>query len=94
MDALDGPITQEEIASAIGHPKDNKIAGHRWHTRRDAEELASPDFIVSIVVLFNRIFDSGEYPTTWTDAIIVPIHESGDRNNSDNYRGVSLLSIL
>ena len=25
--ALDGPITQEEIARAIGHPKDNKSPG-------------------------------------------------------------------
>ena len=30
----------------------------------------------------------------WTTAIIVPIHKSGDKDNPDNYRGVSLLSIL
>ena len=36
----------------------------------------------------------GEYPTAWTSAIIIPIHKSGNKNDPDNYRGVSLLSIL
>ena len=47
-----------------------------------------------LVVLFNRIFHSGEYPTAWTCAIIVSIHKSGDKNDPENYREVSLLSIL
>ena len=46
------------------------------------------------MALFNRIFDTGEYPTVWTGAIIMPIHKSGNKNDPDNYRGVSLLSIL
>ena len=46
------------------------------------------------MALFNRIFDIGEYPTAWTGAIIIPIHKSGNKNDPDNYRGVSLLSIL
>jgi hypothetical protein len=47
-----------------------------------------------LVNLFNSIFETGEYPEDWAYAIIVPIHKSGDRDNPDNYRGVSLLSIL
>ena len=46
------------------------------------------------MALFNYIFDTGEYPTVWTGAIIIPIHKSGNKNDPDNYRGVSLLSIL
>ena len=46
------------------------------------------------MALFNHIFDTGEYPTAWTGAIIIPIHKSGNKNDPDNYRGVSLLSIL
>ena len=93
VDALDGPITQEEIARAIGHLKDNKSPGTDGIL---AEMLKNslPQILPFLVVLFNRIFDSGEYPTAWTGAIIVPIHKSGDKNNPDNYRGVSLLSIL
>ena len=47
-----------------------------------------------LVLLFNHVFDTGQYPSAWSVAIIVPIHKSGDKDDPDNYRGVSLLSIL
>ena len=59
-----------------------------------------PQILPFLVALFNRIFDTEEYPTEWTGAIIIPIHKSGNKNDPDNYRGgggergVSLLSIL
>ena len=36
----------------------------------------------------------GIYPSDWAKAIIVPIHKKGDIHLADNYRGVSLLSIV
>ena len=44
--------------------------------------------------LFNVLFSSGLYPKEWAKAIIIPIHKKGDIENTDNYRGVSLLSII
>ena len=44
--------------------------------------------------LFNRIFETGEMPESWTKSVIVPIHKKGDVNSTNNYRGVSLLSII
>ena len=44
--------------------------------------------------LFNNFFDKGIYPSDWAKAIIVPIHKKGDIHLVDNYRGVSLLSIV
>ena len=43
---------------------------------------------------FSELFKNGEYPDLWTQDIIVPIHKKGDTDVPDNYRGVSLLSIL
>jgi len=34
----------------------------------------------------------GGIPEEWRTAIVIPIHIKGDRNNPDNYRGISLLN--
>jgi hypothetical protein len=93
VDELDKPITESEIVDAIGHLKANKAAGIDGITG-DMLKVALPVCLAYMVKLFNQILNSGEYPETWTSAIIVPIHKSGDKNTPNNYRGVSLLSVL
>ena len=44
--------------------------------------------------LFNVIYDSGHFPSCWTDGHIVPIHKKGSLNTAENYRGITLLSTL
>ena len=43
---------------------------------------------------FNVLFSSSQFPSEWTEAIIIPLHKKGDVNNPDNYRGISLLSVI
>ena len=50
--------------------------------------------ILFMTKLFNTIFDKGIYPSDWAKAIIVSIHKKGDIHLVDNFRGVSLLSIV
>ena len=47
-----------------------------------------------LVTYFNCIFDTGNYPRELAEAIIVPIHKKGNTNLPDNYRGLSLLSVI
>ena len=47
-----------------------------------------------LVNLFNRISDTGKYPTLWSFGLIVPIHKKDDRSKVENYRGITLLSAL
>jgi Reverse transcriptase (RNA-dependent DNA polymerase) len=81
------------VVSAINHLNPNKSAGPDGILAgmlKNSTEQTLP----FIVELFNSVFDSGDYPSVWTGAIVVPIHKSGDVDNPDNYRGISLLSIL
>ena len=90
---LDRPITSEEVCQSFktlnitkSPGPDGILAGMLKH---------SADCILPYVVeLFNCIFSSGVYPLAWSGAVIVPIHKSGNPDIPDNYREISLLSIL
>jgi len=34
----------------------------------------------------------GDIPEEWRTTVVIPIHKKRDRNNPDNYRGISLLN--
>ena len=44
--------------------------------------------------LFNRLFTTGEFPSNWTESIIIPLHKKGDTNIPNNYRGIALIDSL
>ncbi|MEW8547342.1 MAG: reverse transcriptase family protein, partial [Candidatus Thiodiazotropha sp.] len=86
-------IADDEILQAIKHLKKGKSGG--------PDGLLPEFFIESIEILlpilnklFNRLFQSGYFPSCWSQSIIVPLHKKGDINCTDNYRGISLLDVF
>lgn len=88
---LDEPISQAEIRSAIQGLKTNKSCGIddiiNEYFKNAAEILIEP-----LHMLFNRILNSRIFPTQWTTGLIVPIHKKGDFDDTNNYRGITLIS--
>ena len=91
--ALNAEITIGEIERAINHLKLHKAPGS---DKIIAEMLkCSVSFLMPyLYTLFNAIFDSGSFPCLWQESIIVPIHKKGNRDDPNNYRGISLTSTL
>lgn len=86
-------ISQKEITDALKKLKLGKSAGHDKLTPemlkymgKDGEELLRD--------IINQAWKSGEVPADWKIAIIVPIHKKGDIKDCNNYRGISLLSVV
>ena len=48
----------------------------------------------SLHLLFNLSFKTGSLPADWNLAHIVPIHKKGDKGDVENYRPISLTSII
>ena len=54
-----------------------------------------PDLIAeSLIYIFNRSIVSGIFPDEWKHAKVVPIHKQGKRNCPDNYRPISIVSVV
>ncbi|CAB4029666.1 Hypothetical predicted protein, partial [Paramuricea clavata] len=48
----------------------------------------------SLSYIFNRSIVSGVFPDEWKHAKVVPIHKQGKRNCPDNYRPISIVSVV
>ena len=42
----------------------------------------------------NNIFEIGHFPESWSEGYIIPLHKKGSINEVENYRGITLLSVL
>ena len=93
FEELDYAFTEPELRRAVFSQKDNKSPGLDSISSEIIK--TSSDFISSFLLrLYNRMFNTGEYPSSWGEGIITPIFKKGDVNNSSNYRGITLINIL
>ena len=44
--------------------------------------------------IFNKLYDTGYFPSDWCKSVIIPLFKKSDDSDPDNYRGISLLSIV
>ena len=93
FEELNDNISANEIYRAIKQLKTNKSGG--------PDKLINEFFIhgkhVLVPVLcnlFNKIFENGHFPEEWSEGYIIPLHKKGNRDEVENYRGITLLSVL
>lgn len=92
-DALNQEISEDEVRKAVNNLKTGKARGVDG-VFAEMLKAGGQCVIVFLTKLFNAVFDKGIYPGEWAKAIIIPIYKKGDPDAADNYRGVSLLSII
>ncbi|VDP78905.1 unnamed protein product [Schistosoma curassoni] len=87
------PPTIEEISMAIRQIKSGKAAGP---DNIPAEALKADVAVTARILhlLFNKIWDEEQVPEDWKEGLLIKIPKKGDLINCDNYRGITLLSIL
>ena len=55
----------------------------------------SPDSVVTLIVdFFNVVLKSGVVPSDWCAGIIHPLYKKGPANDPNNFRGITLLSVI
>ncbi|MEW8546755.1 MAG: reverse transcriptase family protein, partial [Candidatus Thiodiazotropha sp.] len=87
------PISDAEVRKGIMKLKSGKSGGPDGIV---SEMLRNTllDICPVLVVLFNKIFDLGDFPEQWGGSIICPIHKKGPVDDPNNFRGISLIDVL
>jgi hypothetical protein len=90
---LNEKITFEEVRKIIGRLENGKAAGID-EINNEIIKYGGEQAHVVIWQLVTLCFETEKAPEEWAKGMIFPIHKEGDKRNPENYRGISLLSIV
>ena len=85
------PVTPQEVFSKLSKINVSKSCGADMIHPRFIND-ASTFIVVPLVHIINCSFSTAKFPDQLKLARVTPIHKSGDKSKSTNYRPVSLLS--
>ena len=92
--SLNNPLTRAEIKRCIGKLKNSKSPGSDNIINEYIK--CSQDLLCPLYdKLFNKILDTGVFPSEWLTGVIIALYKSkGVVNDTNNYRGITLLSCM
>ena len=86
-------VTPEMIAKKIKKMKDNKSPGVDGIPPKLLKEIVD-QISTPLANLFNLSLEEGIVPSEWKEANITPLFKKGSRKKPENYRPVSLTSVV
>lgn len=90
---LNCDISGEEIVQALASLKCGKAPGLD-QISGEMLKCSAQVTLPLLTTMFNAIFTQGQIPEIWSKSVIVPIYKGGNLDDPDNYRGISLISVL
>lgn len=85
------PTNYSEIKNIISKLDENKSVGLDGITNKMLKRCIQPISAILSIIL-NKIIDYQDYPDNLKTARVVPIHKSGNQDNCENYRPISILT--
>uniref|UniRef100_A0A3Q2XUJ7 Reverse transcriptase domain-containing protein n=1 Tax=Hippocampus comes TaxID=109280 RepID=A0A3Q2XUJ7_HIPCM len=85
------PILREEVEAAVRALKKGKAAGVD-NIPGELVQAGGQAMIDTLTILCNKIWQSGEWPTSWTQSLIITIPKKGNLQLCQNHRTISLIS--
>ena len=91
---LNNDISADEVLKAIRKLKNDKACGLD-KILNEFLKASSSKLINAFTLLFNLVLNSGIVPEDWSVGVIHPLYKGkGDTANTDNYRGITILSCV
>ena len=85
------PILHEEVEAAVKTLKKGKSPGSD-NIPAELVQAGGDALINTLTTICNKIWQSGEWPTPWTQSLIIPLPKKGNLQNCQNYQTISLIS--
>jgi len=85
------PILREEVEAAVKSLKKGKAAGVD-NIPAELIQVGGEAMIDALTIICNKIWQTGEWPTCWTQSLIITLPKKGNLQKCQNYRTISLIS--
>jgi hypothetical protein len=90
---LDNEISVEEISHEVKQLKNGKVSDPD-NIINEMLKYGESQLLPSLHKLFNTVLNSGNFPSSWATDHMSLIHKKGTKQDTNNYRGISLSSCL
>ena len=87
----DDPILCREVEAAVQSLKKGKPAGVD-NILAELVQAGEEDIITALTTICNTIWQTGGWPTLWTQALVITVPKIGNLQQCQNYRKISLIS--
>ena len=85
------PILREEVEASVKSLKKGKSAGVD-NIPLELVQAGGEAMIDMLLIICNKIWQTGEWPTPWTQSLIITLPKKGNLQLCQNYRTISLIS--
>ena len=87
----DTDILRREVEAAVQSLKKGKSAGVD-NIPAELTQAGRQDVITALTTICNKIWQTGEWPTPWTQSLVITLPKKGNLQQCQNYRTISLIS--
>ncbi|KAF6211022.1 hypothetical protein GE061_014135 [Apolygus lucorum] len=88
---LDPQFSIGELKSVIDRAKEGKAPGQN-RICNEFYKHAPKSYLEKLLILYNRIYETGEVPVGFGSSVIFPLHKKGSLSDPAKYRGLSFMN--
>ena len=85
------PILRKEMEAAVQSLKKGKSAEVN-NIPAELVRAGGEDVITALTTICNKIWQTGDWPTPWTQSLVITLPKKGNLQQCQNYRTISLIS--
>ena len=86
-------ISEDFVLNELQNLQTNKATGLDTISAQ-LLKVAAPAIYKQLTYLFNLTLKTGKIPSDWKEAKVSPIYKGGDRTDKNNYRPISVISVV